>query len=868
MTALLIVLSFWLVLEHSLQKGLARSLQNQETSDAVLLHALEDTVVRSFQAINASLATISESLPLLGDEQNITRILSDQLRTAPQLRAVDLIRLDQTVIASATGYQYEDGSKGILCVQPLLENNLIEFVIGDPQEGRYPGDLFGARTGLHYVPFCFPVRSESGELVSVLVASINPQYFTNLFQSVIDANQSKIRLHRYDGLTLMGSDAVAASETLLARVKQRSWGAYRVAEGSDDAALLSYRSTSLLPLIISMESSEAFSLDAWRKDERMLSMVMMVLIALVTAIALVFVILFEKRDLAQGDIHLLSTAIRSAANAIFITNKAGKIHWVNDAFCRLTGYEFSEIKDKTPKFLNSGQHSPQFFKELWQTILNGESWRGELHNRHKSGERLTVEQTITPILNIKGDVEHFVAVHEDVTARKHAEEKALYLAGHDPLTGLPNRRHFEQRIHHVFEAPAPEVAGILFIDLDRFKEINDTMGHEAGDSLLSRTTERLVQLLGDQYLLARLGGDEFAILAYPVLNDIELSNLASQVIETVATPFEYGEAVFTVTCSVGIAQSFVNSGCDASSLLRQADMAMYRAKHEGKNTYRFFDEAMDALMKRRVYLQQQLDIAVKSDHELSLRFQPQVDSFTGQVCGAESLLRWETEEGEWISPAEFIGIAEETGQILEVGNWLMESLFRQMADWNARHVPFGKIAMNVSAVQLARDTLADRLLSLMRAFEIPPEQLSIEITETTLMATSDLVELNLKQLKQAGVTLAIDDFGTGYSSLSYLKSLNADYLKIDRSFVIGIGKNRSDESIIEATIALAKSLELATVAEGVDSEEQLVFLQQRHCNFIQGYLFAKPLLAEEFEVFMSSGASLRTGLDTTMETTK
>lgn len=864
MTAFLVVLSFWLVLEHSLRQGLERSLQNQETSDAVLLHALEDTVVRSFQAINASLTTISESLPKLGDEHNIARILSDQLRTAPQIRAVDLIRLDQSVIASATGYQFQTGSQGLSCVQPLLENDLADFIIGNPETGRYPGDPFGARTGLYYIPFCLPVRSEQGHIESVLVASINPQYFTNLFQSVINANQSKIRLYRYDGQFLIGSDEANASPALLTQLKEKSWGAYRIKQGSEDAALLSYRSTSLLPLIISMESSEAFSLAAWRKDERMLSLVMMVLVALVAAVALIIAMLFEKRDLAQGDIHLLSTAIRSAANAIFITNKQGQIHWVNEAFSRLTGYEFAEIKGKTPKFLNSGQHSPQFFKELWHTILSGESWRGELHNKHKSGERLTVEQTITPILNAKGDVEHFIAVHEDVTARKHAEEKALYLAGHDPLTGLPNRRHFEQRIHHIFEVSAPEMAGILFIDLDRFKEINDTMGHEAGDCLLARTTERLVQLLDDQYLLARLGGDEFAILAYPVINDVELSNLAIRVIDAVATPFEYNESVFTVTCSVGIAQGLIN-GSDASTLLRQADMAMYRAKHEGKNTYRFFDQAMDALMKRRVYLQQQLDVAVRSQDELSLRFQPQVDALTGKVCGAESLLRWETEEGEWISPAEFIGIAEETGQILEVGNWLMESLFRQMADWNARRIPFGKIAMNVSAVQLARDTLADRLLSLMRAFDIPPEQLSIEITETTLMITSDLVELNLRQLKQAGVTLAIDDFGTGYSSLSYLKSLDADYLKIDRSFIIGIGQDSSDESIIEATIALAKSLELATVAEGVDSQPQLSFLQAHGCNLIQGYLFAKPLLADEFEAFIHKGQSLATQQNTTVE---
>lgn len=360
--------------------------------------------------------------------------------------------------------------------------------------------------------------------------------------------------------------------------------------------------------------------------------------------------------------------------------------------------------------------------------------------------------------------------------------------------------------------------------------------------------------MNENYLLARLGGDEFAILIKSVTSQKQLTNFTSKVVKVVAKPFHYGDKVFNITCSVGIATGNTNES-DASKMLRQADMAMYRAKHAGKNTYRFFDEAMDALIKRRVFLQQQLEVAIKSDSAFSLRYQPQVSAITHQTLGAEALMRWEVADGEWVSPFEFITLAEETGQIVEVGIWLMKNLFQQMADWNQRGIKFGTISMNISAIQLARDTLAERMLQLMKNYAITPEQVCVEITETTLMTNSERVTDNLKQIKKAGITLSIDDFGTGYSSMSYLKEIDANYLKIDRSFIIGIGEKDSDEHIIRATIALAHSLSLETVAEGVDSEEQLTFLKALNCDYIQGYLFSKPLTVEDFEQFLEKDAA-------------
>lgn len=482
--------------------------------------------------------------------------------------------------------------------------------------------------------------------------------------------------------------------------------------------------------------------------------------------------------------------------------------------------------------------------------MSGKSWKGELINRHKQGHTLIVDQTITPILDKNGKIEHFIAVHEDVTARKNAEQQALFLADHDSLTHLPNRRYFEQYLYQFFASSNPAEIAILFIDLDRFKDINDTLGHEAGDALLIQTASNLQSLMDDNYLLARLGGDEFAILVKKVISHEQLVAFANKVVATVAKLFHYGDGTFNTTCSAGVATGNIKTS-DASMMLRQADMAMYRAKRTGKNTFRFFDDAMDAIMRRRVYLQQQLEKAVHSETAFSLRYQPQIDAITGELYGAEALMRWEVTTSEWVSPAEFIPLAEETGQIIEIGNWLLKNLFQQMAEWNKHGVQFGKISMNVSAIQLAKDSLAERILNTMKDYKILAHQLCIEITETTLMTNSDRVMDNLKQLKKAGITLSIDDFCTGYSSLSYLKAIDASHLKIDRSFIIGIGEKSSDEHIIRATIALAHSLNLETVAEGVDSQEQLIFLKALNCDYIQGYLFSKPLTVEDFELFIN-----------------
>lgn len=848
LTTLSILLCFWLLLQHTASQGVARSLAEQETSNGALLHALEDTIIRSFQSVNSSMQALAESIPQQDLDSGINHLLREQLRISPQLRAVDVLKPDGTVVASVTKSK---GSKATYtCLDTLNNNPLIEYVIETPRQGRYPNDPFAQESAHTYIPFCVPERDAHGELAHVVLASINPQYFYNLFASITDSFVSYIHLYRYDGEKLLASNSIEPSKSdILKRVKEKSWGQFRI-NIKDQNYLVTYRSTSLLPTIVVLVSDEAVALSAWHHDEKMMRLFLLIISLFTIGIALVIAALREKRFKAEGDIHLLSTAIRSTANAVFITNLQGNIHWINKAFTELTGYSFEEVQGKNPRVLKSGHQEENFYNVLWTTILSGNSWRGEIINRHKDGYTLIVEQTITPILDEKNNIEHFVAVHEDVTARKNAEQKALYLADHDPLTDLPNRRYFERYLHQLFASSDQTEIAVILLDLDRFKDINDTMGHAAGDALLIHTSANLQRLIDENHLLARLGGDEFVILVKKVKSQEQLTSFASRVVMAVTKPFYYKKGVFNITCSAGVSTGNRKTS-DASTMLRQADMAMYRAKQAGRNTFRFFDVAMDELIRRRVYLLQQLEVAVNSDKALSLRYQPQIETATGQVYGAEALMRWEITEGEWVSPVEFIPLAEETGQILEVGIWLMKNLFQQMAEWNRRGINFGVISMNISAIQLARDTLAERLLTMLQEHDLSVDQLCIEITETTLMTNSDRVKENLMLLKKAGISLSIDDFGTGYSSMSYLKAINAHQLKIDRSFIIGIGGEGSDEHIVRATIALAHNLNLETVAEGVDSQEQLAFLKALNCDYIQGYLVSKPLTTEDFEQFIS-----------------
>ncbi|MBJ7550367.1 putative bifunctional diguanylate cyclase/phosphodiesterase [Marinomonas ostreistagni] len=821
---IIILLVMTISLQNILGRGYQRALEEQAVTNASLAYAIEDSVIRSLQAAVGALQTIA--LDITEGNGVSTKSLSNRLlRGLPQLRNINVVPLQAAPE----------------CAQRISNADILFLPI---HFGRYWGDSIRA-ADLEYWPICLPYYSQ-GKLSGFVIGSLNTHYFQSLFQSV-STSRREVSLYLFSGEKVLGEGKDMLDHERKELMIDRSWGNIRE-ENRQGEYLDSYRATSFYPLVISLRSYNNDALANWRNDAQLVRSIFTVLAIVIVLMLIMYLVFKHKRDKVQGSNHLLSMAVRSAANAIFITDPKGRIEWVNEAFTTLTGYSLKQVRGKTPRILNSGVHERPFFQELWETISNGSSWRNELINRHKDGQFVTVEQTITPILDSKGRVEYFVAVHEDITVRKEAEQQVLYMAQHDDLTGLSNRRYFEQCLDECVSQRHYGSIALLFIDLDRFKEINDTLGHEAGDVLLKRVAKKLERVAPDEALLSRLGGDEFALFLHPAQQASHIHHLAQAIVDALAQPFEYQDTTFSVSCSVGVAMSDV-ADIDSSSLLRQADLAMYRAKHSGKNTYRFFDDSMDESMQRRVATQRHLEEAMSQDDQLSLFFQPQVHARTNQVVGVEVLIRWRR-LGEWISPAVFIPIAEDSGQIIELGRWIIDRTLSQVADWRARNIEVGKVSINISAVQLSNSEVAYELLNALKHYNVPSEVIAIEFTETTLMVRSAQLARNLAMLRANNISIAIDDFGTGYCSLSYLKELEANYLKIDQSFVRGIGDIESDECIVSATIAMAKGLNMEVIAEGVEIEYQAQYLAEHGCDYLQGYGFARPMPAADLEVWL------------------
>ena len=824
----LIIVFMLILLQHLLHRGYERALKEQLITNTTLIYAIEDSVTRSIQAVNGSLASLATQISELPDE-SILLVEQQMLRSLPQLRSINLVAL----------------SEAGLCQSQLIPLNRSEVRMLPPQNGRQWGANSNVK-GLQYWPVCSPFYIDD-QLKGFVIGSINPHYYSNLISST-EYGGRKVDIFHSSGVNMLDDSTLPAWIT--AALKDKAWGEKRVQGTGDSSYLENYRETSLIPFIVTLRSYDQIDLSSWFSDVLILKLGFGVLVLAVLLVMIILMVLKNRQEYERGSNLLLSEAMRNTASAIFITDSNGKIHWINQAFTHLTGYTLKEVRGKTPRILNSGYQDKSYFNALWRTVKSGQSWRGELINRDKLGNLISVNQVITPIKSSTGGIEHFIAVHEDISARKKAEEKASFLAKHDGLTGLANRRYFEEQLTDLIQTYTQGCIGLIFIDLDRFKEINDTLGHEAGDVLLKQTSNKLQQAIPNETTLARLGGDEFALLVYPLVATSDMIKLAQDIVSTLATPFDYCGFKFSVTCSVGVAVSKI-SDTDASLLLRQADMAMYRAKQEGRNTYQLFDQSMAEVMKYRVALQQELDASIQSGEGFSLYFQSQVDALSYELVGAEVLFRWVRSNGESVSPSEFIPILEETGQIVSLGKWIIEASCKQLFEWRELGLNVGKVAINISSVQLSSSKVADDLLDAMKKYKIPSSVISVEFTETALMINSSILTYNLDRFSEENITIAIDDFGTGYCSLAYLKRLDAHYLKIDKAFIAGIGQNETDESIVLATIAMAKGLQMEVVAEGVENQTQIDFLVEHGCATLQGYFFAKPLPPLEYQALLS-----------------
>ena len=553
-----------------------------------------------------------------------------------------------------------------------------------------------------------------------------------------------------------------------------------------------------------------------------------------------------ERHLMQEKLQQAATVFESTAEGVLITDTQQHISAVNRAFTEITGYSETEALGHTPRLLASGLHDSAFYAAMWHQLTAEGHWQGEISNRRKNGELYPSWLTISAVRNRDRQITHFVAVFADISSLKHAQARLDYQAHHDPLTGLPNRTLFESRLLAALNSQQENggQGAVLFLDLDRFKHINDSLGHPVGDLLLKGIAVRLREQLRDIDTVARLGGDEFIILLPGLQQPSDAEHIAQKLLNCFTAPFQAGEHEFFISASIGTSL-YPQDGCDVATLVKNADAAMYRSKAKGRNRVESYTRDLTAQASERVALEHELRRAIERN-ELSLSFQPKFSLADNRLVGAEALIRWTHPTFGDVPPEHFIPLAEENGMILQIGDWVLEHACRQLSEWNDAYESLGPLSVNLAGAQLRQPNLLGRIEQLLREHHLKPGLLQLEITENFIMSQAEEALAVLHQLKKLGVQLAIDDFGTGYSSLSYLKRLPLDFLKIDQSFVRGLPDDPHDVAIVRAIIALGRSMQFTIIAEGVETLAQQQFLAEEGCEQIQGYIVSLPLCAEEF----------------------
>ncbi len=558
----------------------------------------------------------------------------------------------------------------------------------------------------------------------------------------------------------------------------------------------------------------------------------------------------SQRRLSERKLKLSDTVFEHSAEAILICNADGVILNVNPAFTWLTGYRPDEAIGNKPSILKSGKHDDAFYQAMWAALAADGHWEGELWDRRKDGSVYPKWLTINAVRS-GGRTSHYVALFSDISERKENENRIRFLAQHDHLTGLPNRRFLEERAAQLINSERRRDYGIalMLIDLDRFKNINDTLGHNVGDLLLIEVARRLVSCVRSTDTVVRLGGDEFVVLLEDMKDHNEVAVVARKVHESLGLPVTIEERVLHAPPSIGIAV-YPDDGKDIADLMKHADAAMYQVKAAGRNAWMFYTEHMNDESQERLRLENDLRLAFGTD-QLKLYYQPQFDLKTGNVSAWEALIRWDHPELGRISPDRFIPIAEDSGQIQAIGGWVLRTACAEIRRWEKSGMGCFRVSVNLSAREFVQPTLADTVAEVLREVGMAPDRLELEITESVLMADSPTIRETINRLKTLGVTLALDDFGTGYSSLRYLKSFAVDRLKIDRSFVRDLGSNGNDAAIVKAVISLAEALNLGVIAEGVETLAQQDFLEAHGCSHTQGFLLGHPMSCSEVVSFLS-----------------
>jgi len=624
---------------------------------------------------------------------------------------------------------------------------------------------------------------------------------------------------------------------------------------------ISYRRMTTYPAYIIVGLATDDYLAEWRREAGKLGSIA-ALFCLTTLIAgLLLWRAWWRQEKANASLTMLARVFSNSNEAIIISDADNRIIAANPAFTELTGYGEHEALGRNPSFLKAGNTSPEIYREMWAALAAKGAWQGELWDRRKTGEPYPKWLSIAVVRDAAGHISNYIGSFIDISERKASEEQIRHLALHDALTDLPNRFSLNEQLAQAlaFADRNNKQLALMMIDLDRFKDINDTLGHHTGDKLLIQVAHRLVQSGRGSDIVARLGGDEFVVVLPGIDSPADAAHVADKIVKAVSAPYLIDDASLRTSPSIGIC-IYPDDAVGSNDLLKKADVAMYHAKSKGRSNYQFFTDQMHVATVARMSIETDLRLALEQQ-QFVLHYQPQLDLRTGRMVGVEALVRWQHPVRGLVPPMEFIGIAEETGLIAPLGEWVLREACRQLQDWRAKGIDHIRMSVNLSASQFLDNALPGRIRSILAETGLAAEHLDLEVTESMAMASPAETIAMMKTLTSDGLSLSIDDFGTGYSSLAYLKLFPLSTLKIDRSFVKDIETDQNDAEICDVIVLLAHKLGLQVVAEGVETQAQFKYLLSIGCEKIQGYLISKPLPADKAEAFIRDNPTA-TGLGT------
>lgn len=788
-----------------------------------------------------------------------------ELRHMPELKALGVLAADGSPVFLSSAYAVWPKDMGTQeFFRELRDNPGIEIA--------YSGVVAGEGSSDAALIIAHAVRDAEGRFLGVVAAQIALARFSDLFGAIDVGENGVIVIRRRDDFSHLlrqpplpaGAQPVLPSDhPVRLALSGGAHEAVLMASSPVDGVrrILGIRVIDHSPFFVTVAMAESDVLAAWRARTLAVSLFA----------AAVMVVLWLMRGLlrrsedrlaevsdtaraAQERAYLLAEVFEHAGEAIVVTDAENRIVSVNRAFTNLTGYALDECLGRNPRFLSAERSTPEEYAAMWRALREEGQWQGEIWDKRKDGSCYPKWLTISTLKDANNELTHYIGSFTDISERKLAEQNVHYLAHHDVLTDLPNRFSLHQKLEQAVATANREQRqlAVMFLDLDHFKRINDTLGHPVGDALLVEVATRLRSCVRESDIVARLGGDEFVVVMTELAEGVAygIPVLVRKIIGQLSEPYRIGGRELHVTPSIGVSV-FPMDGDDVDTLMRNADTAMYHAKAQGRRNFQFFTAAMNTAAEERLELENALRASIERG-EFVLHYQPQVDMSTGRIIGLESLVRWRHPRMGLLAPDRFIPLAEESGLIEPLGQWILDEVCRQLRDLVRLGYGHLRVAMNVSARQLHDPDFAARISNSLVAHDIRPDRLELEITESLAAELTDSLVVRIADLRAQGVVLSIDDFGTGYSSLSRLKLLPFHQIKLDGSFVRDLETDANNAAICSATIALANGLGLGVVIEGVETEAQLAYLRGLKADIIQGYYFSRPLPAAELLAFMGS----------------